>query len=481
MKVKIFFVLLAVVFFINFIQSSFVVDQSYLQEEYSLGQGIICWADISFDNQSFNSIVVDSFGNKISLSSLLNLNSNYVYVFDNSTGTINSTLQRIYFDNTSFVVPFGKVGVNYSISLDNGTILYGNIIVEDKEGLIQEMISDKRKSLNELNVYLSIYDVYLSSKISLALDISQIEDSLDEIESSYNSSTSLIQYDQILNDLSKLNIPKISESASANSIFLVSNKSKIDLDLLANIGGGNYTFGRDDEYKDYIIFWNQEHLKPIMTFKEISSSRNGSVTPLLSYFDISFTRPSSKVFLIIENLENLDFKQDYNELSKDGNVYIDLSKIEENIVFTTTDEIDFLDLPFFIAPSLSVFSLEDASGIIDSETESKVSKWVLFILIIIFLIILFIISYILLKTWYDRKYENYLFKNRNHLYNLVLYINSAKRRGSTKSEIEKALKKAKWSNEQIRYVMRKYHGKRTGLWVPSLLSKKKMDPRQHKS
>ena len=68
-----------------------------------------------------------------------------------------------------------------------------------------------------------------------------------------------------------------------------------------------------------------------------------------------------------------------------------------------------------------------------------------------------------MQVWYRKKYETYLFKNKNDLFNIMHYVNSSKKKGLSESEIEKSLRKSKWGNEQVNYAMKKYSGKRTGM------------------
>jgi hypothetical protein len=57
--------------------------------------------------------------------------------------------------------------------------------------------------------------------------------------------------------------------------------------------------------------------------------------------------------------------------------------------------------------------------------------------------------------WYKHRYENFLFKNRNDLYNIVNFVKNAKNSGLSNSEIKEKLKKAGWTGEQIVYVLKK--------------------------
>ena len=73
------------------------------------------------------------------------------------------------------------------------------------------------------------------------------------------------------------------------------------------------------------------------------------------------------------------------------------------------------------------------------------------------------IIWVILQIWYTRKYENYLFKDRNNLYNLVNYIETEKKKEMGEKDIISKLKKSGWTSEQLRYALRKYAGKETGL------------------
>jgi len=79
-------------------------------------------------------------------------------------------------------------------------------------------------------------------------------------------------------------------------------------------------------------------------------------------------------------------------------------------------------------------------------------------------ILLLIIVYAIIERWYKRRYEDHLFSNKTNLYNLMIYINNMKKQGAGDDEIIERLKQAKWNSEQIRYAMRKYAGKRTGMF-----------------
>ena len=453
--------------FLNLVSASFNISNFSLQKDYSPSEDISGWVNISFENQLINSTISDNLGNSITLEELLNLNSNYISVLSSDNLTINSSFQKIYFDNASFSLPSSEISLFvYNLSIDDEVFLSENISISNVQEIIAEELQKKNSELQNLTTEINTYSLFLRTQIKNAIDLEGIEYNLTTLEELYNSSEP--DFDVIFNELKKIKIPEdILESESANKISFIPDADDIDLDVLQTIGGGSYDSNFETEYKNAILFWAQENLEPKITFKKISAQYENSEKNLLSYIQLNFDSVSSETYFIIEDLNNIEFQKNYGEEKEENYIYIDLSQIDNEVVFTTTENLGVDNLPMFVSPSLNEISLGGVDEpIIDSEKESSVSKWVLFSLIVILLLIIFGIVYFILKSWYDRKYENYLFKNKNNLYNLVIYINTAKKKGMNNSEIEKNLRKAKWNSEQIRYVMRKYAGKRTGLWSP---------------
>jgi len=167
---------------------------------------------------------------------------------------------------------------------------------------------------------------------------------------------------------------------------------------------------------------------------------------------------SETPYLILTKLDNLRFDKNYLEKEESGYVYISLEETGKTIIFSTTEKIDFIDLPVFISPEIDRLVISK-----EPTPPEENGKWALLILILFFLLIIGIIGYIILQEWYKRQYENHLFKNRNNLYNLLSYIGGSKRKGLKDKEIVSKLRKSGWGSEQIDYAMKKYSGKKTGM------------------
>ncbi len=459
------------IFMIQSASASFVVTNYSFQTSYKIGDKAAGWVNIQFTNESLDNDFRDSFDNAISLEDLLVLNADYNYSLDNSTNEITSGTQVLYFDDADFDLPINETQTEYEITLDGDIVLTQNINVVEKTGYYTG-IQEKQNELETLKTQINDYPFFLRSNLNLILNVSGIESKLAELNQISNSSSTNVQA-QINDELGLIEIPQlIVESEAGNGIPFISSADRINLDLIQSIGGGNYSLSTEEDYRKAILIWNEQNLNPQLNYKKISGIYGMEEKNLLSYVEISINqRPSSSVFLVVDNLDTLLFDQEYGALQEQGYYYIDFNKAGNKIIFSTSEDLDITDLPLFISPSLDQISQENLE-VIDSDQEKKISRGLLIILVSILLIIIFVIAYVMLKIWYDKKYEDYLFKDKNQLYNLITYINGAKKRGVNRDNIEKSLKRAKWSGEQIRYIMRKYAGKRTGLWTPKVGMKK---------
>ena len=173
-------------------------------------------------------------------------------------------------------------------------------------------------------------------------------------------------------------------------------------------------------------------------------------------------------------MDGLDFKGNVSFMETSGYKYLPL--IEPiTLKFSTTENVDFLTIPMFISPKLEKVKVEEII------LEPSENRTVILFIILITLAFIGILIYIILQKWYKTKYEKYLFKERNQLYNVATYIHNAKENNIPESEIRKTLRKAGWNSEQITYALRKYAGKRTGMYelpVKKLLEKKEEQMKQ---
>lgn len=442
-----------------------------INNEYDLGEKINGWINISFTDESYNSTFKDSFGNTETLESLLDKNSEYVYEHNTTLNTVNSTFQKLSLNNT-FTVQGSLGELEYELDFSDINLFKKTITISTSENLTLKVeaakaLNNKKEEIEDFNEESISYTGFIKEKINVIFNILDFNQKISDLEDLYSEADSSEDYQEILDNLSAIKVPKlITESNSINNLKFYPEKENIDFSVLAGITGEDYLEANKGTYSDGLFVWNQDNIDVRINFKEISASYGFSEEVLFRYFEITFLKkPDVDSYLIIEDIDMLEFGENYNQKQRGKYHYINLGDINyNNIYFTTTENVDFISVPMFISPAMA--DLPDLGGsddIIDPEKQMKVSKWVFFGLVLALLLVIALVVYSIVSSWYDRRYENYLFPNRNNLYNLIIYVNNSKRKGIGNDEIVKNLRKSKWSTEQIKYVMKKYAGKRTGM------------------
>jgi PKD repeat protein len=360
-----------------------------------------------------------------------------------------------------------------------------SINVTSPKEAIRTSLDKMKNDLDNIKTQILNFNIFQQEAINSFLDIETIEITLENIEEDYNQTTLEEGYNSIMTEVLGLKVPEaVVETKDAESISFYPERNDIDLDVLEAISGGSYERDNEEGYLDAVLSWYSTNLETKVDFNEFSLSYGSSAKPALRVFKLEIDEKSDlgyNTYLILPDLENLEFSQGYLTGEEGGYKYIDLRELPTSISFSTTEDVDFSNLPAFIAPGISRLSVSPSEG--DVEEEEKRSKWTIFILVIFFLLIIGLITYLIMQEWYKRKYEAYLFKNKNDLYNMANYIHNAKKKGFTNKEIKENLGKAKWTSEQIRYAVRKYAGRRTGMFeipVTDIVKKIKGKDFQHR-
>ncbi len=339
-----------------------------------------------------------------------------------------------------------------------------DVRVETPKDAVNSVLSEKLNNLENVNSQITEFPAYHKQVISEILGLKEIEENLSDLQRENITAIEDEDYVDIMAELIKLRVPNsIFETNSANGVSVYPNREQIDLEILKEIAGGDYTQNERNLYVDAVLAWDFENIKAELYSKGYSASYGESVEHVLNFFSLTIVENGwdGDSFLIIPKLENLDFSDNYNERESSDYFYIELNgEDNKKIEFSTTEDTLFSDLPVFISPSISNLVVIDSDI---EESKDKLSKPVLIILATLFAIFVGVIAYLLLQQWYKKKYEDYLFKDKNQIYNIVSYIENAKSKGIDVGKISDKLREAGWSSEQVTYVMRKYAGKRTGL------------------
>lgn len=351
---------------------------------------------------------------------------------------------------------------NFKVVIGSASIITGTLLQE------------KKTNLNTIKTQIKTFPEFEQEILEETLDISLTEGILNSSEIANTNAETEEDYQAILKDLLEIRIPQtVFLSATADSILFYPEKTSINIDILTEIAGGTYESSKEDKYIDAVLGWNIQNVDTTMKYKEITASFKDYEGPLFKSFEIDITKKAGSEddpYIILKKIDGLTFADDYSEEEESGYFYIHLVEESKKIIFSTTEDVDFINLPIFVSPGINKLSLTEFNFI---DPKGKLKKWVFFILIISLLLIIGAVFWIILNAWYKKKYENYLFKNKNNLYNLFAWIGNAKKRGLGEGELKTQLKKAGWSSEQLRYVLKKYSGKKTGMPKISLVKKVK--------
>lgn len=324
------------------------------------------------------------------------------------------------------------------------------------------LLEETEANLEIIKAQIETLSSFEQESVNKALNLEKVEEDISALKISISTASSETDYETILGKLLTINIPhSIAETASTEGLLFYPQEEDINLDALSEITGDSYEPGKENAYKQSILAWNMENTNVELIYKEVSATYGSYEEPLLKVFDIRIINNGvQKTYLVIRDMENLLFKENYEDKELSGYRYIELTGVEENIVFSTTENVDFVNLPIFISPAISELVLAEWSPF---EEEGGLKKWILFTIIVVLVLFITFVIWVILQWWYKARYETYLFKDRNNLYNLVNYISNEKKKGTKEKDIMAKLKKAGWNPEQLTYALKKYNNKNTGM------------------
>lgn len=442
-----------------------------IETSYEPGEKVSGWISIQLTNESNFTLFEDSEGNSMTLLELINENSGFSYSVNSTYGTIETTTyQNLNLDDGFFYLPNIPENISYQFNFSSIEVFTEQINISLATGDLNTTLNNKIDKLNTIKADINQYDLFEQISLSSALKISYIESELANLSSDYLSASTQAELDSISASLSLINIPdKIEVTQTAISIPIFPVLENVNLNALETITNTTYEVDKESSYKTAIIGWNVNNVNIKISFKEFSATYGVTVEFLVGTFDLEVSKKGVIDYLgyiFIEKMNETLFKQDYQE-QEQGNYYVfDFVGDTEIISFSTTESVNFTNFPFFISPAFTELGVDDFDYIVgeEEENEEEKKKQTIFFLAIFLLLIFGFIIYLILQTWYKRKYEKYLFKNKNDLYNIANYITNAKKRGLDNSQIQESLRKSMWSSEQITYALKKYTGKRTGMY-----------------
>ena len=368
---------------------------------------------------------------------------------------------------------------NYTVNID---LYKSNSRISSKSFVV-----NVQSPVNAINTTIARYNKYISNfksqldalpknykeEVDENIAIANIEVQINELGVAYrqavSSGASDSDYINIMAQLVKLKVPTAVQPSEINNIKLIDDLDIVDSDIISDIFD-DYGCSNNEACNNAIVKWSINNVNINVINKVLSVYYTDSIENILSEFEIKVspkTQMDYKGYLIINNnLNDLIFDGEYDiSPNSDDITGINLDLSEENTIkFAIADQVSIFNLPFYVSPELKELNVSSAS-----QPEEK-SLWV-FVLLFVLLIVMAIIAYLFIKKWYRKNYESILFKNKNDINNLLMFIRNSKSKNIPESEIKNRLKKTGWKTEQINYALKKYSGK--DIWPDLFKFKKK--------
>lgn len=340
------------------------------------------------------------------------------------------------------------------------------IVVSSPKKLIESNLELMKNSLTQIQSEYSKLTVDEQAMLADKIDLDELQSKIDSIETKYKLSKSENDYEDIVSEILNLNVPKGLIKITSPSAPFFTKEEDVSVDDIKALGYDPVYTNSDEEITNAVLYWNVQNLDVTSSMSEVILTYSTGEETSLRKFTLTIN-PKTSVgeYNIFYNKYLLNLVGGQEDTGEDTIAHITKSGTSK-VEFLTTEDLDLASLPVSISPKISELSLV---GDVPEATDKK-KGWI--IVIALFSLAVFgLLIYNILRKWYQTKYEKYLFSDRNNLYNVMIYVNNSKKQGLEDSEIRKNLSRAGWSGEQIRYIMRKFENKETGM--PELTLKKK--------
>src|SRR3989339_985236 len=381
---------------------------------------------------------------------------------DGTTGTSSGgSIYHAYSTQGEFTVKVSaKGGLNVTTSIKNFKVAVGNakdsanLTLQDYEGRIANVTA-------QINSKPTLIRDYLQSKLNLT----DMNYSLTVIKTKFKSALNDSDYLSIVNDLSNLDVPySVSTSKTGSGIPLSigfdSPNTRYALALLDRTSEGGL--------KDAITIWMYDNYDSKADYDIITRYGDSGQTALASWYTVKLipkVQGVESAYFIMDYPQNLiRFNGAYSDrATSDGEgTYIPTNSEEQTFEFLLPEGIEITKLGAYIIP-VSGDNLK-VSVEVGGEAEKPAFNWNVFWMWFGILLVVILIAYVALQEWYKKRYEEYLFKNPNDLYNVITFISNSRAIKLTDSDIKKKLGGNSWTGEQSEYAFNKLDGKRTGMW-----------------
>lgn len=425
--------------------------------------------------------------NQFLISSAENI-TNVDWDFGDGSTTDNAgiSMEHTYTQSGTYTISIQAKNSGGEISRKTFSITVGN--AKDSTAIL---LARYMPRIANISRQIAMFDPWIQMELNKKINLTEINQSLENIRAQYNSNETISEsdYENMVKQLVALNVPNYIITSLSGNTPLSFYYNNIDVKQIEEISK-NSSFD-PNELKNVIIGWMEGNYNTNVGFQIITEYGDYGKSDLLTLVktDITPKNPNKEEDYFIMNypITAIKFKQDYGAKALSAGSYITIpaSSGENTYEFSVQGNVQLSDIGMYISPGIDAFS----TILTPVKTVSPIGFPLgTFTWIIIGLIIITFAAYIALQEWYKRRYEGYLFKNRDDLYNLINFIANGRKAGLKDKEISDNLKKSGWKAEQIEYSAKKLDGKRTGMYeIPifrvfeKMKLRKEMEKRQQQN
>jgi hypothetical protein len=400
-----------------------------------------------------------------------------------------------------------KMEVTLKNANNNTSTKTFSIVVGNAQDYANLTIAEYKLRIADLETKIGTFPGWISNEINKLIDVVGLKATLTSIENDFKLAQTDEDYQSVVLSLVALDIPK--------SLTLVNGGTNIPLEIGFNNWDISYIEDisgdiaeNEDALRINIGGWMNQYFSGKIKYDYVTAMYDEGNDVLMTVYDVD-TNPIEQPKDVSNLIFGTDivagggFRTSYGERQLGGGTYIplEIGEVDKKIEFYLIGEFMPEELGIYISPTIDRLGDTDPN-ISPCNFNDKCEKdigedkdncpadcgagrWGWFTFWVIFMIFIALIIYIVMQEWYKRYYENFLFKSKTDLYNLINFIYNARRAGITNREAKKKLREVNWKGEQITYAFKKIDGKRIGMYEIPVLKfmenrkgKKELEKRQ---
>ncbi len=401
--------------------------------------------------------------------------------------------------NVSYAKHFYSNVSNYTLTIKFGEGNYTTsnsftVSAVNPKDYLNSTFSNKRTNLNHANTDLLALPSWYQNYVSRKVDLDYYQTELNRLESKRTVAYTEQEFLEVAKGIYNLNMPFTILATEKMTGPLVGDYNQFNPLIVQEIFPSSIE-NDSDVYRGPIFAWQLKNIQAMVTKTKLQLlDEKGKFSDIILVYDVSLTSSSKdeSYFVIQKDFVDVNFNSANTGGKKAGSsTYVTIPS--EGTVSFSFFVNGSQEPVMFVSPKLSLLATSQRVGVcnynarceknLDENSDNCRSDcapigWTWFWLILFLFCSL--IVYTILQVWYKRKYEEYLFRDRNEMYNLISFIENARMSKLSNNQISAILVQKGWDKDQVEYALLRSEGKNPGMFeiipvdkIVSVMEKKK--------